>query len=342
LKKDQEPRRGRMPKFVEMLKERQAFINGVIEDLSLDDVHSLLQVPTKYALLAGGKRLRPIICMLCAEVAGGDYKETRDAFLALELIHNGTLVHDDIIDEDLFRRGSPSVHVKFGGKRAVLTGDALLSLGLRYATKTRNLGIVRWLSDTALKMVQGVALQTFHRRKVASEAMYLNMAYLKSGSLFEAAAALGGLVGSSRPEVAERLADFGRNFGIAYQIRDDICGVFAEDKTDDLSRSDILNGDLTLPFIYALESEAISEEDKNSLMDVFLGRTEQIGDEEVQRIYEETGALDRSIRKMKDFAEKGRESLNSFEKSDAGDCIHYLLDQYYRYFKPRKKLKIAI
>ncbi|MFQ6053463.1 MAG: polyprenyl synthetase family protein [Candidatus Bathyarchaeia archaeon] len=328
-----------MSNFEEKLKEKQEFINEVIEGLEFD-IHSLLEVPTRYALLAGGKRLRPLICMLCAEVVGGDYRETKDAFLALELIHNGTLIHDDILDEDLFRRCSPSVHAKFGGKRAVLTGDALLSLGLKYATRTGNLRIVSWLSDTALKMVQGVALQTYTRRKITTEDIYLNIAYLKSGSLFEAAAALGGLVGCNSGDAAKRLADFGRNFGIAYQIRDDICGVFSEERTD-LSRSDILNGDLTLPFIYALDADSIADRDRENLMELFLGRRDDFDNDEIRSIYEETGALDRSIAKMREYAERSRESLNHFEKTEAGDCIHYLLDQFYESYRPRAKTEIA-
>lgn len=327
--------------FVGELREKREFINKVIEGLDFD-IHSLLEVPAKYAVLAGGKRLRPLICMLCAEAVGGDYRETKEAFIALELIHNGTLVHDDIIDEDLFRRGSPSAHIKFGGKKAVLAGDVLLSLGLKYATKTGNLSIVSWLSDTALRMVQGVVLQTYYRRKIVPEETYLNIAYLKSGSLFEAATVLGGLVGGESGEKVKRLASFGRNFGLAYQIRDDICGVFFEDNTDELSRSDILNGDLTLPFIYALESDVISESDRNTLIDIFLGQTEQIDEEEIQRIYEETEALDRSVEKMKDYNEQGRESLNNFPRTEARDCINYLLDQYYKNFSPRMKVEIII
>ena len=323
-----------------MLNEKQEFINKVIEGLNLD-VHSLLEVPAKYALMTGGKRLRPLMCMLCAEVLGGDYRDTKDAFIALELIHNGTLVHDDIIDEDLLRRGIPSAHVKFGGKRAVLTGDALLSLGLKYATKTGDLEIVSWLSDTALKMIQGVVLQTYSRRKVASERIYMNIAYLKSGSLFEAAAALGGLAASGDDEAVLRLSEFGKCFGIAYQIRDDVCGVLSEDKSD-LSRSDISNGDLTLPLIYALESEAISDLDRKWLKEIFLGRKGDFDKEGVRRIYEESGALDKSREEMQVYAAMGRRALNSFESSEALECIEYLLDQYYTFFSPVREIEIAI
>ncbi|UCH57504.1 MAG: polyprenyl synthetase family protein [Candidatus Bathyarchaeota archaeon] len=326
----------------EGLREKLDFVNQAIRDLDLSKVHPIIEIPINYAIQGGGKRLRPVICMLCAEVVGGDYKETKNAFMALELIHNGTLVHDDIIDEDLFRRGSPSVQVKFDSKRAVLTGDALLSLGLQYATKTGKLGIVDRLAETALSMVQGVALQTFFRRKMVSEATYLNINYLKSGSLFECAAVLGSLIGSENPEDAVILAEFGRNFGDAYQIRDDICSIFAEDRHDDLSRVDLLNGDVSLLLIYSLDSESISNEDRNTLMMLHLGQKESLDIHEIQRIYEEAGALERSITLMKSFAEKGRECLKRFRDSDARAILYNLLDLYYSKFNPKVKPEILL
>jgi len=328
-------------KFNEALADKLKFINEALEELNLSYVHSILRIPAKYAITGGGKRLRPIICTFCAEVAGGNYKDTKDVFLALELIHNGTLVHDDIIDEDLFRRGYPSAPVKFGGKRAVLTGDALLSLGLKYAAMTGRPSVVRWLSETALKMVQGVALQTFNRRKLVSEEAYLNINYLKSGSLFEAAAALGGLMASQNPEDSARLAEFGKNFGNAYQIRDDICGVFAENPDDDLSRNDLLNGDVSLPFIYALDSD-ISERDRIAITSAYLGQSDKVDIEGVQRIYEETGALERCTAKMNEFSERGRRYLDDFEKSEAKDFLEYILDQYYSNFSPGMKIGVII
>ncbi len=330
-----------MINFKIALGEKLGFINEALEELSLSYVHSILRVPVKYAITSGGKRLRPIICTFCAEVAGGDYRDTKEAFLALELIHSGTLIHDDIIDEDLFRRGHPSAPVKFGGKRAVLTGDALLSLGLKYAAKTRRTSVVNWLSETALKMVQGVALQTFNRRRLISEKDYLNINYLKSGSLFEAAAVLGGLFASPDPEDSARLAEFGKNFGNAYQIRDDICGVFAENRDDDLSRNDLLNGDVSLPFIYALDSK-ISERDRITITSAYLGKKDRVDIEEVQRIYEETGALQRCTAKMNEFAEKGREHLSDFEKSEAKNFLNFIIDQYYSKFSPGMKVGVII
>lgn len=328
-----------MQRFIGVIEEKREFINKAMESLDLSNIHDLLKMPTSYAISTGGKRLRPLICTLCAEAAGGDFKETENAFLAIESLHNGTLVHDDIIDEDVYRRSSLSVPTKYGQKTAVLTGDALLSLGLRFAAKTGNLKVVEWLSETALKMVQGVALQTFFRRKIISEDTYLNINYLKSGSLFEAAAAIGGLVGSKDEELVERFAVFGRYFGDAYQIRDDIGGIYAEDRNDELARTDLENGDITLPMIYALSSKTISNKDRDMIQSAYEGSGENIDLEEVQRIYSETGAITKSIELMKSLAEKGRMSLKDLPRSEAADCINFLLDYYYRDFSPFVKME---
>ncbi|MBS7629936.1 polyprenyl synthetase family protein [Candidatus Bathyarchaeota archaeon] len=217
--------------------------------------------------------------------------------------------------------------MKFGGKRAILTGDALLSLGLQYATKTGNIKIVRLLSETSLKMVQGVALQTFYRRRLASESKYIEIIYLKSGSLFEAAAAIGGLSASDDETIFNHFSDFGRNFGIAYQIRDDLQDAM---NSDESRRSDTVNGDLTLPFIYAIESNRIDEEDKNYLLNVFEGKDEKIDYKKIQRIFKETDAIDRSIKKMKDYAAMSKKNLEYFSASEAREHLNLLLDLFYK------------
>ena len=305
-----------------------SFINETLAKLDLSKIHPVLRGTTSYAVSSGGKRLRPLICILSAEMVGGDYKQTQDTFLALELIHNATLVHDDIIDEDLYRRGVPAIHITNGVKKAVLTGDALLSMGLKYASKTGNPDVVNWLSETSLKMVQGIALQSIRKGKISSEEEYLYMNYLKSGSLFEAAAALGGVVGSGEPKHVARLAEFGKYFGNAYQIRDDVIDAFTLNGSDKKSKNDLLNGDASLLLIYALESPQLHEKDRQKLLSIYHGKTEDLDIPDLRRIYEETGALMRSLDKMNFFSEKSRECLDDFRDCDSKKTLFSLLEQY--------------
>lgn len=313
----------------EGLKERREFIDKSIEELSLH-FEPVLEAPVRHILKTGGKRLRPLICILSCELLGGDYRDTRNAFLALELIHNGTLIHDDILDEDRTRRGALTVHSAFGITTAVLAGDLLLSLGLRYAAETGKLEVIRRLSETASRMVQGVALQTYYRRRDATADTYLKMAYLKSGSLFEASASLGGIMAGGGGEEVSLLAEFGRNFGIAYQIRDDILGVVSREET---GLSDLVNGDMNLPYIYAQESPHLSQSERRLLSDIYTGRMMISDPQVVRNIFLKSKALERCIERMREYGEMGREILSTFEQSEAQRCLGYLLDRYYRGFE---------
>jgi geranylgeranyl pyrophosphate synthase len=310
------------------------FVNRVLEDVDLSNIHSILRCSTKYTILSGGQRLRPLICMLCAEVVGGKDQDAKDTFVALELIHNATLIHDDILDEDQFRRGMLSVPEKYGTKKAVLTGDTLFSLGLMYAAKTGKPKVVDQLSQTTLKMIQGIALQNNNKGRIMSENELLNLNYLKSGSLFEAAAVLGGMMGTEDTESLEKMAEFGRCFGNAYQIRDDICDAFLEQGADSKARNDILNGDPSLLFIYSLESENIHENEKKMLLSLYQGKSEKFDLQTIRKIFEKAQALDKSIKKMKSYALKGRKTLEFFKDSEAKSTLNKLMDRYYLEFDP--------
>jgi len=309
------------------------FINETLKQLDLTYIHPLLASTTKYAISTGGKRLRPFIAILCSEMLGGDYVDTKNMFLALELIHNATLVHDDIIDEDLFRRGEPSLFSEHGIKKAVLTGDALLSMGLMHASQTGKPEIVGWLAETALKMVQGITVQNQYKRKLMSVDEYLHMNYLKSGSLFEAAAALGGIAGSNKPEDVAKLAKFGKYFGNAYQIRDDIIDAFTPKGNEKSPNNDLLNGDPSLLLLYAVDSEKITAEDKAALLSVYQGESKDLDVDLVHRVYEYTGSLQKSVNKMEEFANLAGEILREYPDCDARDSLLELLDQYNHNFK---------
>jgi len=312
----------------ERLRERREFVERAIEELKVDVEH-VLWAPIKQMLRTGGKRLRPLICILSCELLGGDYRDTRNAFLALELIHNGTLVHDDIIDGDTIRRGALTLHSSLGVNAAILAGDFLLSLGLRCAVESGNLEVMRRLSETASKMIQGVTLQTHYRRRHIPLETYLRIAYLKSGSLFEASSSLGGIIARGGENEISLLAQLGRDFGIAYQIRDDILGVVS-DKGQPLS--DLVNGDVSLPYIYAQESPLISERERELLSEIFMGRREPSDPEEVRDIFITSGALERCIETMREYAERGRKILSSFPEGHPREDLTYLIDSYYQSF----------
>jgi geranylgeranyl pyrophosphate synthase len=113
-------------------------------------------------------------------------------------------------------------------------------------------------------------------------------------------------------------------------------------RNDNLSRNDLLNGDVTLPFIYALQSNIILDRDRKTITSVYMGETEKVDPTEVQRIYKKTGALDRSILKMKEFAEEGRKYLEPYERSEAKKVLNFMLDQYYVNFTPSTKLTVLV
>ena len=314
------------------LEERQEFVDEVFNKFDID-INIYLKDPIKYSLSSKGKRLRPIICMLICEAFGGNYRNTTDAFIALELIHNGTLIHDDVIDDDNYRRGQNSVHTKFGNKRAILAGDTLLSLSLKYAIKTGKISIIEKLSDAAVKMVQGVATQTQLRGKVVSVQQYLDLAYYKSGSLFETAAVIGGLLNNIDDESISKISNFGKNFGLAYQIRDDVTDIMTNPVSP--TRSDISNGDISLPLIYALQSKSIGQSHHELLLKIFEGNMREYQESDVLRIYNETGALTKSIEKMECFAKESASYLETFS-GVAIDSLKELINQNYYQLKYRE------
>ncbi|MCK4582427.1 polyprenyl synthetase family protein, partial [Candidatus Bathyarchaeota archaeon] len=229
---------------------------------------------------------------------------------------------------DMYRRGEPSLFSEHGVKTAVLTGDALLSIGLMYASKTGKPEIVEWLAETSLKMVQGITLQNQYKRKLMSVDDYLYMNYLKSGSLFEAASALGGIAGSNDPEDVKKLAQFGKYFGNAYQIRDDIIDTLTPQGSDNSPNNDLLNGDPSLLLLYAVNSDSINEEDKSRFLSIYRGESKDLDVDFIHRVYEETGSLQKAIDKMKAFSNMARKILDEYPESDAKESLYELLEQY--------------
>ena len=209
----------------------------------------------------GGKGLRPALCLLACEAAGGDWRRALPTAAAVELVHNFSLIHDDIQDRDPERHRRPTVWSVWGDAQAINAGDALLSLARLAVLRLREEGLAadlaleaaRVLDERTLEMVEGQTMDlTFESEIDVSIDDYISMIEKKSGALFDASLALGALAAGD-PGVAEGMGRCGRLLGTAFQIRDDMLGTWGEaDRTGKSVISDIRRRKKSLPIVYAL------------------------------------------------------------------------------------------
>ncbi|MDX2141064.1 MAG: polyprenyl synthetase family protein [Chloroflexota bacterium] len=216
-----------------------------------------------------GKRIRPMVLLLCTEAAGGDWQHALPAAAAVELLHNFTLLHDDIQDNSLMRHGRPTVWKVWGRANAINAGDALFTLAYvalhKLGASTPPEVVLKiWgvFNDTMLALTRGQHLDMrFERQKNVGVNEYISMIDGKTASLLGACAQIGALVGSHDAERAAHFRDFGINLGIAFQIHDDILGIWGDPKvTGKSAATDIVSKKKSLPVLYGLENSAALEQ----------------------------------------------------------------------------------
>ncbi|MCK8519200.1 polyprenyl synthetase family protein [Methanoculleus sp. 7T] len=225
------------------------------------DVHGDLFRASAHLLLAGGKRLRPAVVILAADaVKRGSSDDLLPAALALELTHNFTLIHDDIMDGDVTRRGVPTVHTVWDEPTAILAGDVLYAQAFEFiclsdADDAAKVRATKMLARTCAEICEGQSMDmAFETRDDVSEPEYLEMVGKKTGVLYGASAAIGGILAGANPVQADALYQFGVNSGIAFQIQDDLIDLCASSEKSGKDRaSDIREGKQTLIAIKARE-----------------------------------------------------------------------------------------
>ncbi len=196
-------------------------IDSEISSLMAETADLALGKKICYALRTHGKRLRPALVMLSAQVVGGTIKPVKKLALSIELLHAATLIHDDILDNDLFRRNERTANSKWGVRDAVLIGDVLASLSCSLLAHYRR-EIIKTISQTCVLLSDGEYLDVENAHREPSERDYFETIKKKSASLFRVAAQCGAIASNgSRLEIGA-LAEFGENFGLAYQIKDDL------------------------------------------------------------------------------------------------------------------------
>ncbi|MEP2025039.1 MAG: polyprenyl synthetase family protein [Reichenbachiella sp.] len=279
-----------------------------------------LYEPIHYTLSLGAKRMRPILAIMGYMCSKGDWEKIIDPALSIELFHNFTLIHDDIMDEAPLRRGEPTVYKKWNKDIAILSGDVLMVMAydlLMRADYSDFKYLLRLFNQSATEVCEGQQLDmNFEEMASVSESDYLEMIRLKTAVLLGFSLELGGLLGGMPKEDAQHLRDFGINIGIGFQLKDDLLDVYGEaHKFGKQVGGDIIANKKTLLLIKAIElAEGKQKLDLHNLLaDKDIDPIHKV--REMKAIYADLNIEAIAEKAMNDHFEKGFEQLNALEKS---------------------------
>ncbi|MCH8124950.1 polyprenyl synthetase family protein [candidate division KSB1 bacterium] len=289
-----------------------------------------LYEPMRYMMAAGGKRLRPIFLLLACEAAGGKWEEGLDAAVAIELLHNFTLIHDDVMDQDDTRRGRKTVHKKWDVNVAILAGDGLIALAYKSLLRTHCNDLSRLgslFSNTLLEVCEGQAFdKEFESEVDVSLDDYFKMIKKKTASLFAMCAELGAIIGGGTEKTISELRTFGLNLGVGFQIQDDLLDVMAnEELTGKTWGSDIRQKKKTMLLIHA-RSEA-SHSDREVIEEILAKPEVDRQDVLLMKdVFQKAGTLSLSSQMLDKHFNLARKSLNEIEKSEGRLALEYFLE----------------
>jgi geranylgeranyl diphosphate synthase type II len=289
-----------------------------------------LYKPVNYIMESSGKRLRPLLVILSAKAVGGNPKQVYNAALAVEMLHNFTLVHDDIMDNADLRRGNLTLHKKYDLNTAILAGDSLLSVAYEYLLKDCNTNAKEALSSFThglVEVCEGQSLDTeFENRNFVHLDEYIEMIRKKTAALAQMCCELGGYLANGNSKDISALSNFGKYLGIAFQIQDDLLDITA-DKAEFGKKigGDLIEGKKTFLFIKALEKAKGSE--KKELEKIIKNkgvRPNQI--EKYKALFESLGVLEDAKNKIKYYSDKAIKSINKLSNKNEIGIFHWLTD----------------
>jgi len=279
-----------------------------------------LYEPIDYILQLSGKRIRPILTLMSADILSGGFKKALPAALAVEVFHNFTLVHDDIMDDAPLRRGKQTVHEKWNLNTGVLSGDAMLILAYQYF-ENYEAGtfqkLAKLFSKTALEVCDGQQLDIdFETRNDVTITEYINMIRLKTSVLVAAALKMGAIVAKAPDKDANLLYEYGLNLGLAFQLQDDYLDTFGDPETFGKQvGGDIIENKKTYLFLKAME--LANNDDKQKLQFFYKQKLEEnsIKIDEVTRIFERCDIPGLIQKLIQDYTNLSFDSLNQMNIS---------------------------
>ncbi len=239
--------------FFDLLRDDLAAIEREFGRDTVSTVRAITEIG-EHLRAGGGKRIRPALLLLCAKLFPHDERSAIRLGAVVEVIHTATLVHDDIIDEARTRRGRPAANTQWGNAKCVLAGDWLYMQAFKIAVQERNFKILDVLIELTQQMVEGELLQMEKLGKCISLDEHFDLIYRKTACLFSVSMRLGAILGKATQEQEDRLGEYGRNLGLAFQIVDDVLDLTAsEEVLGKPVASDLREGKVTMAVIHALE-----------------------------------------------------------------------------------------
>lgn len=293
-------------------------LEKVEKEIGLESVSSVEAVTyiSQYLQTGGGKRLRPILVLLCGKLFGPANDSLVRMAAVVEMIHSATLVHDDVIDLAKTRRGRPTINVVWGNHMSVLAGDWLYMQAFQVALRERRFEILDILIELTQRMVEGELLQLDRIGKIAvNETEYMELIDRKTASLFAACARLGAVCGGATEEQERKLGEYAWNLGIAFQQIDDILDFTSREKI--LGKpvgNDLREGKVTLPLIYALER---AEPEERKLVETVLadGNYDQVPFSKILHVLNKYNAIEWAQQQALGYTEKARQIIGEFPES---------------------------
>lgn len=281
-----------------------------------------LYQPVRYILSIGGKRFRPCLTIMAHSLFSDDIEPVINPALGLEIFHNFTLLHDDIMDNAAMRRNSPTVHTKWNQNTAILSGDSMLILAYQLISQTHTdilSKVLKLFNQTALEVCEGQQLDmNFEKLSDVSIDQYLEMIRLKTAVLIAASLAMGGITAHAATDDIENLYQFGLNIGIAFQLQDDYLDIFAENEQFGKTiGGDIVANKKTFLIISALQhADSDTRKDlKNWLIDKKSNSDDKI--QAVKTIYEKLNIPSKTKELANEFFSNGLDYLNKINIPDS-------------------------
>ena len=292
----------------------------------LDSGVPLVGSVAHYIISAGGKRLRPVLLLLCCGALGFKGEQRFNMAAVVEFIHTATLLHDDVVDDSALRRGSPTANAKFGNPASVLVGDFLYSRAFQMMVDSQSMRIMEVLANATNIIAEGEVMQLMNMHNAAlDEAGYLQVIRSKTAKLFEASARVGAILSAASPTMEEACAEYGQALGTAFQVIDDVldytgdAAIMGKNLGDDLRE-----GKATLPLIAAMQHGTQAERET-------IRHAIETGDvsmlEAVISIVKKTGALDIARHAARQEAKRAVDAADRLPAGSHRDCLIQLASQ---------------